>query len=159
MLPSRSGILAEAINTKILTKNHSDTLHSHPDSPHSQPYSSHSHPPSWHSHLVTTLRHGPKWELCRRQFPTLWQRRSPTLSKRFHNVATTLGIGFPGHFTTDFCDFFPLERVTKGPSGIKHTSSLFKRTLFLQLTKVYTNQVKYVKFNLFAMNTIIHFFT
>ena len=28
MLPSRSGILAEAINTKILTKNH-------PDSPHS----------------------------------------------------------------------------------------------------------------------------
>ena len=32
MLPSRSGILAEAINTKILTKNH-------PNSPHLQPYS------------------------------------------------------------------------------------------------------------------------
>ena len=35
MLPSRSGILAEAINTKILTKNHPDSPHSHPDSPHS----------------------------------------------------------------------------------------------------------------------------
>ena len=30
MLPSRSGILAEAINTKILTKNHTDSPHSHP---------------------------------------------------------------------------------------------------------------------------------
>ena len=30
--PSRSGILAEAINTKILTKNHPDSPHSHPDS-------------------------------------------------------------------------------------------------------------------------------
>ena len=35
MLPSRSGILAEAINMKILTKNHPDSPHSHPDSPHS----------------------------------------------------------------------------------------------------------------------------
>ena len=32
MLPSRFRILAEAINTKILTKNHSDSPHSHPDS-------------------------------------------------------------------------------------------------------------------------------
>ena len=35
MLPSRSGILAEAINTKILSENHPDFPHSHPDSPHS----------------------------------------------------------------------------------------------------------------------------
>ena len=43
MLPFRSGILAEAINTKILTKNHTDSQHSHPDSPHS-PHSQHSQP-------------------------------------------------------------------------------------------------------------------
>ena len=30
MLPSRCRILAEAINTKILTKNHADSPHSHP---------------------------------------------------------------------------------------------------------------------------------
>ena len=42
MLPSRSGILAEAINTKILTKNHPDSPYSHPDSPHSHPDSPHS---------------------------------------------------------------------------------------------------------------------
>ena len=39
--------------------------------------------------VVTTLWHGRKWELYRRQFPTLWQRRSPTLSRRCLNVATT----------------------------------------------------------------------
>ena len=36
MLPSRSGISAEAINPKILTKNY-------PDFPHSHTYSTHSH--------------------------------------------------------------------------------------------------------------------
>ena len=45
--------------------------------------------PNWHSDVVTTLWHGRKWELYRRQFPTLWQRRSPTLSRRCLNVATT----------------------------------------------------------------------
>ena len=44
-------------------------------------------------------------------------------------------------------------------SGIKHTSSFFKGTLYLSLTKVYTNQVKYIKINLFKMNAIIHYFT
>ena len=38
---------------------------------------------------VVTTWHGRKWELCRRQFPTLWQRRSPALSRGCHNVATT----------------------------------------------------------------------
>ena len=64
--PSRSGILAEAINTKILTKNdpdfpHSypDSLHSHPDSPHS-PHSQHSHSfspciPTLIPHISTTI--------------------------------------------------------------------------------------------------------
>ena len=37
MLPSRSGILAEAINTKILKKSHPDYPHSHPNTPHSHP--------------------------------------------------------------------------------------------------------------------------
>ena len=64
MLPSHSGVLAEAINTKTLTKNHPDSphshaefLHSHPDSPHSHldsprshPGSPRSHPDSLHSH-------------------------------------------------------------------------------------------------------------
>ena len=38
---------------------------------------------------VTTLWHCRKWELYRRQFPTLRQGCSPRLSKRCHNVATT----------------------------------------------------------------------
>ena len=51
-------------------------------------------------------------------------------------------------------------KVTKVLSGIKHASFLFKKTLHLWLTKVYihTNQVKYIKINLFTTNTIIHFF-
>ena len=52
MLPSRSGILAEAINTKILAKNHTDSPHSHSDSPPTHPDSPPSHydsPRSYHS--------------------------------------------------------------------------------------------------------------
>ena len=49
MLPLRSGILAQAINMKIFTKNHSDSPHSYPDSTHSHPYSPHSHSDSLHS--------------------------------------------------------------------------------------------------------------
>ena len=49
--PSPSGILAEAINTKILTKNHPDSPHSHPDSSHSHPDSLHLHP----NPLIPTL--------------------------------------------------------------------------------------------------------
>ena len=45
MLPSRSEISGEAINMKILTKNH-------PDSPHSHPYFRHSHPDS---HIPTPI--------------------------------------------------------------------------------------------------------
>ena len=50
MLPSLSGILAEAINTKILTKNRPDSPHSHPDSSHSNPDSPFTHPHSPQSH-------------------------------------------------------------------------------------------------------------
>ena len=71
MLPSRSGILAEAINTKILTKNHPDSPHSHPDSPHSHPDSLHSHPDSAHS--------------CIPRIPTLIPR-VPTLIPRVPNL-------------------------------------------------------------------------
>ena len=39
--------------------------------------------------VVTTLWHDRKWELCRRRFRTLWQRDSPTLSRRCRNVAAT----------------------------------------------------------------------
>ena len=50
MLPSLSGILAEAINTKILTKNRPDSPHSHPDWSHSNPDSPFTHPHSPQSH-------------------------------------------------------------------------------------------------------------
>ena len=75
-------------------------------------------------------------------------------------VAIKFSIGFLGRFTIDYSDFFPFieTRITKVLIGIKHTSSLFKGTLYLQLTKVYTNQVKYTKFNFFTINRIIHFF-
>ena len=45
MLPSCSGFLAKSINTKILTKNHTDSPHSHPASQHSHPDALHSPPP------------------------------------------------------------------------------------------------------------------
>ena len=55
MLSSHSRILAEAINSKILTKNHPDSLNSHSDSPHSYPDSPHSHPDSPHSHPIPQI--------------------------------------------------------------------------------------------------------
>ena len=42
--------LAEAINTKIITKHYPDSSHSNSHSPHSHPDSPHSHPNSPHSH-------------------------------------------------------------------------------------------------------------
>ena len=57
--------------------------------------------------VVTTLWHGRKWKLYRRQFPTLWQNRPPMFPQCCYNVAATLCIGFLGHFTTDYSDFFP----------------------------------------------------
>ena len=54
MLPSRSGILAKAINTKILTKNYPDSPHSHPDSLHSQI-------PTPISRISTLIPHIPIW--------------------------------------------------------------------------------------------------
>ena len=57
MLPSSSEILAEAINTKILTKNHRDSPHPHPDSPHFHPDSQHSYPHSPHSHPDSSHSH------------------------------------------------------------------------------------------------------
>ena len=58
--------------------------------------------------VVTTLWQGRKWELYWwRQFPTLWQRRPPTLPRCCYNVATTWSIGFLSHFTTEDSDFFP----------------------------------------------------
>ena len=55
MLPSRSGIVADAINTKILKKNHPDSRYSHPDSPHSHPDSPHSDPYSPHCHPIPRI--------------------------------------------------------------------------------------------------------
>ena len=116
--------------------------------------------------VVTRLWHGRKWELCWRRFPMLWQRRSLTLSARCDNVTATssqyLTLDFWAILLQTILISFPLskrDRVTKVLRGIKHTSPVFKRTLYLKLTKVYANQVKYMKFNLFTMNTIIHFFT
>ena len=48
---------------------------------------------------------------------------------------------------------------TKVLNDIKHTSFLFKGTLYLWLTKLCTDHVKYIEINLFTMTTIIHFLT
>ena len=49
--------LAEAINTKIITKHYPNSSHSNSHSPHSYPDSPHSHPDSLHSHLDSTRSH------------------------------------------------------------------------------------------------------
>ena len=85
--------------------------------------------------VVTTLWHGRIWKLYRRQFPTLWQRRSPTLSRRCLNVATTL----PQHWITRpfyyglfwFLSLHRNVKITKALSDIKHASFLFKKVLYL----------------------------
>ena len=88
-----------------------------------------------------------------------------SLSRRCHKVPATmpqnLALDFQAILLQVILISFPSskrERVTKVLISVKHTSPLFKRTLHLQLTKVQINQVKYMKFNLFTMKTIIHFF-
>ena len=58
-----------------------------------------------------------------------------TLPQRCCNVATTFSIGFLGHFTTDYSDFYPFIEMWESYQSakwFKHTtSSLFKRTLYL----------------------------
>ena len=83
-----------------------------------------------------------------------------TLLQRHRNIKH--GITRPFYYGLFwFLSFHQNVKVTKVLSGIKRAPFLFKKTLYLQLTKVYiyTNQVKYIKINLFTMNTIIHFFT
>ena len=57
--------LAEAINTKTITKHYPDSPHSNSHSPHSHPYSPHSHPNSPHSrpdspHFQHSHPHSPR---------------------------------------------------------------------------------------------------
>ena len=107
------------------------------------------HHPSWHSDVMTRLSQRRCYRCCNvatrskmRVVPTsvssvvtAWLSDViKTLPQRCCNVATTFIIGFLGHFTTDYSDFFPSskrERVTKVLSGIKHKSSLLKKTLYL----------------------------
>ena len=78
--------------------------------------------PNWHSDVVTTLSqrrcsrcHNVVARLKMRVVPTsvsdvvttLLSDVIKTLPQRCCNVATTLSIGFLGHFTTDYSDFFP----------------------------------------------------
>ena len=109
--------------------------------------------PSWHSKVVTALsqrrcsrcHNVAAWSKMRvvstsvsNVVTTLLSDVVKAFPQRCYNADTTLRTGFLGHFTTNYSDFFPaskLERVTKVLSGIKHTSSLFRRTLYLQLTK------------------------
>ena len=53
-----------------------------------------------------------------------------TLPQGCCNVATTLSIGFPGHFTTDYSDFFPFietRRETKGEEGGRYQGKTRER--------------------------------
>ena len=80
------------------------------------------HLPSWHSDVVTTLWQRRCWR-CHNVVTRSQIRVAPTsvsdvvttslsdviktLPQRCCNVATTFSIGFLGHFTTDYSDFFP----------------------------------------------------
>ena len=64
--------------------------------------------------LIPRLQHQ-----CQRQFPTLSQRCSLTLSSCCYNVATTLSIGFLGHFTTDSSDFFTFIETWESYKSVK----------------------------------------
>ena len=81
--------------------------------------------PSWHSNVVTTLSQSRCWR-CHSIVSQSKMRVVPKsvsvaitslldvikkLSERCYNVATTLNIGFLGHFTTDYPDFFPFIKT------------------------------------------------
>ena len=60
--------------------------------------------------VVTTLWHGRKWVVPTSVYDVVTTSLSDvikTLPQRCCNVATTFSIGFLGHFTTDYSDFFP----------------------------------------------------
>ena len=104
---------------------------------------------SWHSDVVTTLsqlrcshcHNVVIWSTMRVVLTSVFDVVTKSISyvietllQRCCNVATTFCIGFRGHFTTNYLIFFlssKCERVTKVLSGIKHTPSLFKRSLYL----------------------------
>ena len=83
MLPSRSPILAEAINMNILTKNHADSPHPHPDSPHS-PHSQYYHPYSPQSHLDSPRSHDSPHSVSRFPIPPFTDIPTRFLKELFH---------------------------------------------------------------------------
>ena len=105
---------------------------------------------SWHCDIVTTFSQRCCW-CCHNAVARSKIRVLPTsvfdvattslsdviktLPQHCYNVATILTTGFLDNFTTDYFGYsFPSpkrERITKVLSGIKPTSSLFKRTLYL----------------------------
>ena len=63
--------------------------------------------PSWHSNVVTRSKMRVVPLSVSEVVTTLLSDVIKTLPQRCCNVATTLSIGFQGHFTTDYSDFFP----------------------------------------------------
>ena len=82
MLPLRSGILAQAINMKIFTKNHPHSLHSHTDSWYFHPDSLHF--PHYHSDSPQSHHDSPRFHA---DYPR--SHHSPHSVPRFSILAFT----------------------------------------------------------------------
>ena len=124
MLPSRSGILAEAINTKILTKNHPDSSHSHTDSPHSH-------------HLDYPCSH-PDFPHCHPDFP-----QSYPDSPRFHLNSLR------SHHSPHSVPRFPIPAFTdslKLPSAKFLLKSLTSNKSTLVQKSKYLNSIRVLPF-------------
>ena len=90
--------------------------------------------PSWHRHVVTTLSQRRCWR-CHNVVTWSKMRIVPTsvsdvvttslsdviktLPQHCCNVATTFSIGFLGHFTTDYSDFFPFIEMWESYQSTK----------------------------------------
>ena len=90
--------------------------------------------PSWHSDVVTTLSEHRFWR-CHNVVAPSKMRVVPTsvsdvvttslsdliktLPKRCCNIATTLSIGFLGHFNTNYSDFFPFIETWESYKSVK----------------------------------------
>ena len=99
-----------------------------------QKTSYHNFLPSWHSDVVTTLSQRRCWR-CPNVVARPKMRVMPTLvsdvvttslsdvlkimPERCYNVASTLSIGFLGHFTTDYFDFFPFIEIWESYKSAK----------------------------------------
>ena len=113
--------------------------------------------------VVTTIEFGRSNDVGK---TTLWQRcfdvvrrcnQKTTKNQRCHSVVCQPGWYVPWHSicsrqmnSSRWMNMKHTHTHTKVLSGIKHTLFHFKRTLYLWLTKLCTNHVKFIKINLFT---------